>query len=80
MYYEIILSGLPGYPKTAVAVEGRDATTGEMWRSDIDPDPENPTQSLPIRVPTDVHHIRVIAADELVEEFVRAQAAAVGKR
>ncbi len=66
-YYGLTLGGLPGHPKTAVALGGRDEVTGEWWQAPIEPDPDNPVYSLLILVPWSVPFTRVLTADEFLE-------------
>ena len=68
--YQIVLRGLPGYPKTAAALEGRDVETGAMWRAPIFANPASPTDSLSIEVPLSVPFTRVVGGDEYVEEWL----------
>lgn len=68
-WYSLTVRGLPGHPKTAVAVEGRDLETGEIRRVAIDPNPERPSESLPMFFPTTIPYTRVVSADEAVDEI-----------
>jgi hypothetical protein len=46
-----------------------------MWRASIYPDPANPTDSLMVLVPNSVPSVRVVSADEFVEEWAAEVAA-----
>ena len=68
-WYSLTVRGLPGYPKTAVEVEGRDVETGEIRRVAIEPDPACPSESLPMFFPMTIPYTRVVSADEAVDEI-----------
>lgn len=65
----LTLHGLPGHPKTVAGLEGRDVVTGEVWRASVYPDPANPTDSIMVLVPNSVPFVRVVSADEWLEEL-----------